>query len=146
MLKIHKKVEYGLITIKHMLEQAPSSLFRAKDISQKFQIPFDATSRVLQILAANGYLLSIQGPKGGYKVLEKINSLDLLHLMEIIEGPQVVVKCLSAEGDCPISSDCSLASPMQTLNHRLIDFCRSINVVELVGATSQDSFQEMSFV
>lgn len=134
MLKIQKKVEYALITIKYMLDQPAMGLFRAKDIALAFGIPFDATSRVLQILAANHYVQSSQGAKGGYQILEQINNLNLLQLIEMIEGPQSVVKCLGAEEACSMIVDCNMASPMHQLNQKLLEFCRSIMVVELVNS------------
>ena len=51
MIKIHRKVEYSLIALKHMSDRKPGQLTSAKEIAEVYGIPFDTVSRVLQQMA-----------------------------------------------------------------------------------------------
>jgi Rrf2 family transcriptional regulator, nitric oxide-sensitive transcriptional repressor len=143
-LKLHKKVEYALISLKHMQQKSADTLTTAKEISEAFHVPFDATSRVLQLLSSSEWLTSEQGAHGGYRLGKKeLKNLSLYELIEIIEGKQGVVKCVMKNTGCPIMNTCNVMSPMQKLNESLKLFLREQKVIDLfVG--NQKSMQGVS--
>lgn len=133
MNRINRKVEYALMALKHMSQKMPGELTTAKEISDRLQTPFDATAKVMQIMAQKNLLRSEQGASGGYQILKDLSRVHLLDLMEMIEGPQALVKCVhKVQEPCDIFKTCNMASPLSTLNHRLHDFYRGISVKELV--------------
>ncbi len=132
MLKLHKKVEYGLIALKHMREKKAGLLTTAKEISEVYKLPFDATSRVLQLLSSAEWLASEQGAHGGYRLSNKsLQELSLYELIEVIEGKQGVVRCVMTNTSCPIKNTCNVISPMQKLNESLQGFLQTQKVTDL---------------
>jgi Rrf2 family transcriptional regulator, nitric oxide-sensitive transcriptional repressor len=136
MNKINRKVEYALIGLKHMRSKAPGELTSAKEISQLYGCPFDATSRVMQVLAQKGVLRSEQGAHGGYMITKDLARLSFYDLSEMILGPVMVARCLhDDDGDepaCEMRETCNIVSPVQTLNRRLVEFYRGLSVAELL--------------
>ncbi|HVK62644.1 MAG TPA: Rrf2 family transcriptional regulator [Bdellovibrionales bacterium] len=135
MNKINRKVEYALIGLKHMRAKAPGELTSVKELSQAYGCPFDATSRVMQVLAARGVLRSEQGAHGGYMIAKDLNRVSFYDLNEMILGPVAVARCLhdqEAESPCEIRGTCNIVSPVQTLNRKLIEFYRGLSVAELL--------------
>ncbi len=148
MNKINRKLEYALIALKHMKTKSPGELSTAKEISQHFNMPFDATARVMQILAQKGILKSEQGVNGGYQLVKDLNKLSLGELMSFILGPVHLAKCLHQEDasqpPCEILEHCSIMSPMTTLNRKLNDFYDSIRLGELLD--NKSARQETAFL
>lgn len=143
MLKLHKKVEYSLIALKHMQEKPANVLSTAKEISETFGLPFDATSRVLQVLSSASWLSSEQGAHGGYRLGKRnLKDLSLYELIELIEGKQGVVRCISNPVTCPLIKVCNMVSPMQKLNDSLMLFLQKQKVTDLL--TSKQPQQGMS--
>ncbi len=134
MNKISRKLEYALIALKHMKTKAPGQLSSAKEISLQFNMPFDATARVMQVLAQKGILKSEQGVNGGYQIVKDLNKLSLGELMKFILGPVQLAKCLHKEDAeaCEIIEHCSIMSPMSALNRKLNEFYDSIVLGELL--------------
>ena len=105
MNKIHRKVEYALIALRHMKEKNQGQLTTVKEICRSYGCSFDATSRVLQVMVQKGLLKSEQGAQGGYLILKDLNTVSLLDLIEIVIGPINVVKCLDSDKGGSIASD-----------------------------------------
>jgi Rrf2 family nitric oxide-sensitive transcriptional repressor len=146
MNKINRKVEYALIGLKHMRSRSPGELTTVKELANLYGCPFDATSRVMQLLVQKGVLRSEQGAHGGYMIARDLARVSFYDLVEMILGPVAVARCLhdSSEAPCEIRGTCNIVSPVQTLNRRLADFYKSLMVAELLDprpsrAAAQDS-------
>ena len=133
MNKIHRKLEYALIAIKYLSSKPPGELTTVKEICQRFNCPFDATSRVMQQLAHKGLLKSEQGAFGGYQIVRDLARVNIYELIEIILGPIAIAKCLQ-ETDCEILESCNIYHPVAALNKRLLDFYSGITLKELFSS------------
>lgn len=135
MFKINRKLEYALIALRHMSEKIPGELTSAKEISEAHYAPFDATSRVLQIMAQKGILKSEQGPHGGYQIQTDLGRITFLKLTEMILGPVKLVECLNDENNagCDLISTCNIISPIVHLNDKLKEFYSTITVRDLIA-------------
>ncbi len=137
MFKINKKLEYGLMALKHMANKTSNELTTAKEICQLYGSPFDVTAKVLQQLAGEKWLHVEHGVKGGYRLQKNLHEASLLHLVEILVGPVHVVNCmLDEESDCALTDSCNVVEPLKKLNTRLKDFYQTITVADLVQETS----------
>lgn len=136
MNRINRKVEYALMALKHMSQKTPGELTTAKEISDSLKTPFDATARVLQLMASKGLLRSEHGATGGYQILRDLAKVTLLELIEMIEGPTAVVKCIKPEGEsCEINGSCNIIAPVNYLQNKIHEFYRGINLRELLIET-----------
>lgn len=142
MLKLSRKIEYSLMALKHLSLKEGEALTSAKDLSQKYNVPFDVVSRVLQILNQKEIVKSVQGINGGYKLIKPLSALTFYELVEFIEGPLFLVKCL--QGECDMVGTCNIIAPVQVLNDKLSQFLKTILVSDLVLA--QDFQPTLSLV
>jgi Rrf2 family transcriptional regulator, nitric oxide-sensitive transcriptional repressor len=135
MNKLNRKLEYSLMALKHMSLKNPGDLTTAKEVSESYQAPFDATARVMQMMAGHGLLKSEQGALGGYQITQDLSKLNLHELIEVIQGPTKIAKCLQHgdAGGCEIKKSCNIISPVVALNQRLTDFYKSVSVRELLA-------------
>lgn len=134
MNKLNRKLEYALMAVKHMSQKIPGELTSAKEVSDTYGTPFDATARVMQAMAQKGLLRAEQGAFGGYQITKDLSKITMFQLLEIIEGPTSVVKCLSPskEDACGNHVKCNLHSPVQLLQNKLNDFYSNITLKELL--------------
>ncbi len=133
MNRIHRKVEYALIALKHMRSKSPGEKTTVKEIAGIYGCPADVTARVLQALANQDVLISEQGAHGGYMIAKDLSRVTFYELLEMTLGPLGVAKCLheSEEGACDLRQTCNIVSPIQQLNRKLMDFYRSLTLSEL---------------
>lgn len=132
MNKINRKLEYALMALKYMTGKIPGELTSAKEVSDLFKTPFDATARVMQVMAQKGLLRSEQGALGGYQICKDLAKVSIHNLIEMIDGPTALVKCLHNEGPCGIQGTCNIVSPVTHLNTKLTEFYRGLSLKELL--------------
>jgi len=61
-------------------------------------------SKVMQTLVKHGYLNSGRGPKGGFEIRRDANGINLLEIIELIEGRKEEHFCGISEEKCPFES------------------------------------------
>ena len=140
MNRMNRKLEYALMALKHMSGKIPGQLTSAKEVVEATGSPFDATARVMQVMAQKGILKSEQGAQGGYLIVRDLSKVSMLELIEVLLGPLGVVKCLHGESKCELFSSCNILTPVAVLNKRLMDFYKSLPVSELFQ--TKDFFQK----
>lgn len=131
-MRINRKFEYALMSLKYMSSKIPGELTSAKEVAEALSTPFDATARVMQIMAQNALLKAEHGATGGYQITKDLAKISVYSLMEMIEGPQALVKCLHKEDPCEISDRCNIASPLSELNNRLNVFYQNVSLKDLL--------------
>ncbi len=110
----------------------PGELTSAKEIADKYQSPFDATARVMQLMAQNGILKSEQGAQGGYQITKDLSKVTMQDLIQVVQGPTSIAKCLSEDEPCELQNNCNIVSPVNVLNQKLADFYKNLTLKELL--------------
>ncbi len=120
------------MALKHMSQKRPGELTTAKEVSEAYHTPFDATARVMQMMAQNGLLKSEQGVNGGYQITKDLSKVTFEELMAMIQGPTQIAKCLNKQEVCDIQDSCNIITPIHALNQRLSEFYQNLKVGELI--------------
>jgi Rrf2 family protein len=131
MNRLNRKVEYALMALKYMASKPTGARTSAKEISEEFNLPFDATARVLQIMAHAQFLRVVQGAHGGYTLAKDLTQVSFHDLVEKIEGPVEIARCLHSE-ECDLLSKCNIQSPMSVLNEKLSRFYQGLALSEIL--------------
>ena len=135
MFQISKKVEYALIAIRHMASGGRAQIFTAKEISQRYHIPFELLAKIMQRLAKTGFIASYQGVNGGYTFVRDPNAITISQLINSIEGtPSVQIIQCEAETpeDCIIHSTCTIKDPLVKLQGSINQMFEQMTVGELL--------------
>jgi Rrf2 family protein len=133
MFKLSKKVEYGLIAVKHMAMPGEECTSSAKVIAEKYKIPYDLLSKILQKLKKQGILSSVQGTHGGYKLTKKPDELTLAEIFNAIEGESYILDCGKHEDSeaCSIYETCILSSPLKKIQRQINSYFNSTTLAEI---------------
>jgi Rrf2 family protein len=131
MNKVNRKIEYSLMALKHMSHKIPGELTTAKEVAESYHAPFDATARVMQLMASKGLLKSEHGAFGGYQITKDLSKVSMLDLLETIQGPSKITKCMNEE-KCELEKSCNIVSPIANLNQTINSFYASLNLRELL--------------
>ena len=133
MFKLSKKVEYGLIAVKHIAAQSAGDILTAKEISDKYDIPYELLSKVLQRLAKEKIIVSHQGVKGGYTLSVNPDDLKISNLIEAIDGPQHITECMSGRYElCSQYETCIIKGPLTKLQSNINGVFNKLTLSEII--------------
>lgn len=135
MNRLNRKLEYALMALKHMSQKIPGELTTAKEVADAYHTPFDATARVMQVMAQKNLLKSEQGAFGGYQIVQDLAKVSLHELIHTISGPTAVAKCIQRNEPCEIQATCNIVSPIIALDKKMNEFYAAINLKELLLET-----------
>jgi Rrf2 family protein len=131
MIKINRKVEYALMVLKLMKEKGLSELTTAREVCDRYDLPFDTTAKVMQQMNGAEILHSHKGVKGGYTLARDLTSISYIELAELIEGKSFMMDC--HEGPCDLIHTCNISQPIKRLNDYLINIFSSLTIHELLA-------------
>jgi Rrf2 family protein len=138
MLKLSKKVDYGLIALMHLARFDESS-WSAREIAENYDIPGGLLAKVLQKMGRQGLVASHQGTKGGYTLGRRADAIKAVEVVEAIEGPVSLAQCFTSDGTCVQFEKCHLKSPLQRLNDIVIQMLAQVTIAQLV----EEDFQAL---
>ena len=75
----------------------------AKMISENENIPIRFTLKILRKLKIAGLVCSYRGQSGGYALIKEPKDVSLKEVIEIIDGPITMNKCLGGTGVCDLN-------------------------------------------
>lgn len=132
MLRLTKKAEYGIIALRHMLNQPKGTITRARDIAGEYNIPTEIMAKILQVLARKGIVQSCQGARGGYVLAKEGKRITLSDIIESIEGPLGIVDCVNdADCECLQLENCNIIDPFKVIQKQFKLFLSGISLEDL---------------
>jgi Rrf2 family protein len=131
MLKLTKKADYGLISLKHLALLADAKTASAKEIAEAYRIPVPILAKVLQKLVRDGFLVSEQGTNGGYRLARHPGTMTALEVIRSIDGPIILTNCFTEHGECELSAKCSVREPLRKVHEGILKLLDSITIHDL---------------
>jgi Rrf2 family protein len=133
MLKLTKKTDYGLISLKHLAMHRGQGSASAKELAEAYRIPMPMLAKVLQKLVREGFLASVQGTNGGYQLARDPATMTALEVIRAIDGPIILTNCFAAHGDCDLSRQCTVREPLRRVHEEILKLLDSITISDLAA-------------
>lgn len=130
MLKLSKRVDYGLMAISHIAYREEDRIVNSKHIAEEYHIPQELLAKILQKLARKGFITSQNGPKGGYVLARDPHEITVGEVIKAIEGPIGLVNC-SIGNDCQQIGKCSVRQPIQKIQNSIAQLLDSVTIDEI---------------
>jgi Rrf2 family protein len=131
MLRLSKKSDYALISMKHLATRTDAASSSAREISEAYDIPLELLAKVLQRLVRAKLLVSVQGTRGGYRLARQATSISVADVIQAVDGPVTVTACSTDDHNCDQYSKCSVRDPLWKIKNRILDALNTVSVQEM---------------
>ena len=135
MFQLSKKVEYGLIAMRHMVSQSAGRICTTKEIADRHHIPYELLAKVMQRLSKHGCIVSHQGVHGGYTLTRSPSDITISSVINAIEGKSnvTIIQCEAESPDnCIIHGTCTIKSPLVKLQGNINRMFDNLTLMEMV--------------
>ncbi len=133
MLRVNKKMEYGLIALLY-LDAQEEKVASVREISTQCGVPEALLSKIMQTMKNHSLVSAVYGNTGGYRLSQSLAKVSLYDLSEALIGPVHVASCLEpGNNDCPAHAQCTIVTPMAVLNSKIIELFQSTSLETLAN-------------
>ncbi|HTY01358.1 MAG TPA: Rrf2 family transcriptional regulator [Bacteroidota bacterium] len=129
--------EYAIRTMVHLSRLEPGTIAQISDISKKWQIPEKFLRKIVARLCRAGLIRSHRGVHGGLSLARPPEQITLLQVVEQIEGPMALNRCLVDPDFCPRVTVCSVHDVWDETQGKLREFLSSRTFAELSRQKSE---------
>lgn len=132
MLKLTKKIDYGLLAIAYIAGSYGERVVNTKEIAEMYSIPVELLAKILQRMVREGLITSVSGPKGGYSLSKGPSEITVAQIISALEGDLNILSCSEEANDkCYQFEKCNIRTPMQKLEYRIMDLLNKTTLEEL---------------
>jgi Rrf2 family protein len=133
MLRLSKKCDYALISVKHLAMRADGAAASAREMSETYSIPLELLAKVLQRLVRARLLVSVQGTRGGYRLARAASNISVADVIQAVDGPVTVTACSPDDHACGQYTTCSIRDPLWKIKNRILETLTTVSVAELAA-------------
>ena len=131
MLRVSKLADYACVIMQFMAKNAASAPSAAV-IANKTNIALPTVRKLLKQLSNAGLLNSSRGAGGGYTFTNTASDINLLHIIEAVDGPIALTDCCTQKG-CQIIDQCATKESWRDINTVVVDALKAHTLAHLMG-------------
>ena len=124
--------DYGLRAIIYLSCQPPDKITFVSEIARDQLIPVNFLFKILRKLVKRGIVKSYRGPHGGYALAKDASGITFLEVIEAIDGPLVVNRCLSEVTRCMLERSCKMLSAWQRIQLHVKQELNTLTIADLL--------------
>ena len=137
-VEITKKAEYAVTILLDLANQPEECFVTARDIADRQGIPRTFVPQIISILSQAGWVEGMRGPGGGVRAATKLGDLTVLEIIETVDGPIAITRCLLDESAiCENRPHCPLHELWTRAQDAMLQVLRDTTVNELVESKKQ---------
>ncbi|OQX28781.1 MAG: hypothetical protein B0D92_07290 [Spirochaeta sp. LUC14_002_19_P3] len=132
MFRFNKDIEYALIALVELSRLAADEILSARELSDRYLIPYKLLARILQKLGADGILNSLKGSQGGYSLALSPADVNLGRVIQAVRGTERIADCLSEDGNCVQENcGCTIKPIIEVFQNKWIHFVENTTLAEI---------------
>lgn len=146
-MKISTKGRYALRLMLDLAQYDDGRYIALKDISARQEISVKYLEQIVIVLARAGFVKSIRGPQGGYRLARPASEYTVGDILRLIEGSLAPVACLEDDPNtCPRCSECATLAVWEKLYQAINQVVDSYTLQDLLEIEKQKLADANNFV
>lgn len=141
-MRLNRGTDYGARGLIYLASLPQSQVVLVSEIAQAEDLPESYLAKIFQDLAKSGIVRSHRGAHGGFSLARPATEITLRQVVETLEGPIALSRCLLASEFCDQEETCSLRPVLAEAQERLLSFLESTSFADL--ATNARSLQRLA--
>jgi FeS assembly SUF system regulator len=132
MLRVTKLTDYATVVLT-ALAARPAAVLSATELAEQAGLEIPTVAKVLKPLAQAGLVEGFRGVNGGYRLARPAHAINLVEIVEAMEGPLGMTECSVHAGACGIEHSCGVRANWRRINDVVADALRDISLAQMLA-------------
>jgi Rrf2 family iron-sulfur cluster assembly transcriptional regulator len=133
MLHITRKGDYAIRGMVHLACKPVGTVCILAEIAADVDVPKALLAKIFQQFAKLGMVDSSRGVGGGFTLGRPAEDISLLEIIEAVEGPIRLNRCLLAEGTCGRDRVCNVHPVWIKVQEKMLFLLDNVTLKQLAG-------------
>ncbi|MHB1355761.1 MAG: RrF2 family transcriptional regulator [Anaerolineae bacterium] len=139
-MRITRGADYGTRGMIYLAAMPKESVILVSEIASAVNLPASYMAKIFQELAKEGIVQSHRGARGGFSMARPATQITLRQIIEAIEGPISLNRCLSASEGCENSGTCPVHPVLARAQGQLVDVLDQTTLHDLACAGTLEAY------
>ncbi len=140
MMKVSTRGRYALRLMTYLAQHGNSGYISLKEIAERQGLTVRYLEQIISVLLKAGYVYSLRGKTGGYKLTKKASEYTTADILKLTEGDSAPISCLTQKiNKCPRATTCATLPFWKGLHQVIEDYLQSVTLQDLARDSHNDS-------
>jgi Rrf2 family protein len=130
-MQLTRSGDYAVRGMIYLAMQPENGVSQIKEVSETQEIPRNLLNKIFQSLVKTGLVRSHRGSKGGFSLVKPPREITLKEIIEKVEGPIYLNKCLIRKGECSREGICPAHEVWQEAQRKMLEVLERTSLQEL---------------
>lgn len=131
---VRRNTDYAARLMVHLAKHYGDSPVSTRESAAKEQVPYQLACKLMQKLNNAKLVNSCMGPKGGFLLAKEPSKISLLEVIEVIQGPLSMNRCITIENFCSRQKVCAVREKLADIQKNMT---RELSKITLDDLTQQ---------
>jgi Rrf2 family protein len=128
---LRRNTDYALRLMVRLAKRHRKGAVPTRVMAEAEDVSYQLACKLLQRLHAAKLVESCMGPKGGFRLSRKPTDISILKVIEVIQGPLRLNRCLLSDAACPRQDGCPVRVKIGALQDRMERYLGGVSLAEL---------------
>jgi Rrf2 family iron-sulfur cluster assembly transcriptional regulator len=129
---VRRNTDYAVRLMVNLARNYRKGPVSTRTAAAEEDVPYQLACKLMQKMHNSKLLESSMGPRGGFNLSRDPSKITLLELVETIQGPITVNRCLSGPDRCPRQESCPVTVKLARIQEYICDFLGGITLDQFV--------------
>jgi len=131
---LRRNTDYALRLMISLARNYENGSVSTRLLAQEQEVSYQLACKLMQKLHDARLVDSCMGPRGGFRLARPPGQISLLEVVEVIQGPVRLNRCLMSDCACPRGGSCRIRARITELQGHMEQYLRSVTIGDLVDA------------
>ena len=136
-MRLSLRTDYALRAMIYLAIRRGDGPRTIAEVSRVEKTPREFTAKVLRDLCRLGFLNSMLGSRGGYRLARPPNEITVLEVMEALDGPLAINKCLADPSFCSHTPGCRMHRLFRVANEKMREVLGGSTIADIAADNTE---------
>lgn len=137
MFRISRRLDYGLQLMIALAANGNERPIPSARLSEQLDIPLPFLHQIAHTLMQAGLIKASPGPRGGLRLNASADSITVLKIAEVLEGPINIAPCVECPENCVHQESCATQSMWDDMQSKIINYMVTHTLEGLASSAEQ---------